>query len=183
MAMHKTGEDPLLLQSYARERPMSEPALPERRSYFKVLRLAPPQACHELGIPAEAPTFLSPQICDARRCRSCSVTYTPLVYAPGLVTKAQHWHPDRGGIYFHAVDPLSFPDPCAGGCGWIAQVEPLGRTWIDDDTIAPLGRAEAVLVTAITAWCMNEDLDDHEYAGQVHSGHRLEEGILYHYPG
>ena len=30
---------------------------------------------------------------------------------------------------------------------------------------------------------MNEDLDDHEYAGQVHSGHRLEEGILYHYPG
>jgi hypothetical protein len=138
--------------------------------YVKTLRLVPPDVANQLGIPAEAPTFLSPLVHRPQACSvpTCTTFYRPLHYATGRVSAAPHYHRTRGGVYFYVVmGSLGFLDALIEHMGWIATVEPLGSTVID-----PLGgdygtgRAQAVLVTAITAWCRNKELDSHEYLEQ-----------------
>lgn len=60
------------------------------RYYVKQLRLVPPEEAGMLGIPVEAPAFISPIILFNRRCPVCPITYTPLLYQTGYVTQAPH---------------------------------------------------------------------------------------------
>jgi hypothetical protein len=76
--------------------------------YIKGVRLVPPAVAQRLGLPAEAPTFLSPAINGPQRCGDCGTTYTPLVYQVGHETRAQHFHPNRGGIYFYGITVPDF---------------------------------------------------------------------------
>jgi hypothetical protein len=155
--------------------------------YVKTLRLVPPDVANQLGIPAEAPTFLSPLVRGAQACSvpTCDVVYTPLMYATGRVSAASHYHRNCGGVYFYVVtDSLDFLDALLDHAGWLAGLEPRGTTMIDPPgRDYGTGRAEAVLVKAISAWCMNRELDGHEYLGRPHGRHLVEEGLLYHYPG
>jgi hypothetical protein len=112
------------------------------------------------------------------------VSYSPLVYATGRVSAAPHYHRDRGGVYFYVVtDSLAFLDALIEHAGWIATIDPLGTTTVDPGGDYGTGRAEAVLVTSIAAWCQSNELDGHEYPELPHGTHRIDEGLLYHYPG
>jgi hypothetical protein len=159
-------------------------------SYIKTLRLVSPAAANQLGIPAEAPVFLSPLVRGAQACSTptCSVTYTPLMYATGRVSTAPHFHRKSGGVYFYVVtdvvtDSVAFLDALVEHTGWIATVEPLGITAMYPGRGYGSGRAEAVLVRSITAWCRNRELDGHEYPAQPHETHQIDEGLLYPFSG
>ena len=169
-----------------------------RYYYLKSLRLVTAQTAHSLGIPAEGPTFVSDMTAAPQRCRSCPVTYTPLVYQTGEVTVAQHYHDHCGGIYCYATtialhateeeiceailvgsvhgsdDSLLPPRPY----GFLARLEPQGRISIDPARsggcvrCAPCARAEAVRTREIAAFCV-----------QWHPQYQeLHEGILLEYP-
>jgi hypothetical protein len=149
--------------------------------YVKTLRLAPPQLVNRLGIPAETPVFLSPQVNNAQRCASCGVTYSPLLYAVGRITTAQHFHDDcGGGIYIVLTSSLAFTASLAVRSGWIAEVEPIGKTSVvsGDGTC----RAETVLVRAITAWCMHHSMAVGDILNRQHTEHVLTEGIVFAHP-
>lgn len=61
----------------------------------------------ELGVGAECPVFVSPDIIRKERCR-CGVEYSPIIYKKGEV-KAQHYHPyTGGGIYFYVSSKTDF---------------------------------------------------------------------------
>lgn len=100
--------------------------------YVKLVRLAEPRFLNRLGIPAEAPTFLSPQIVGSYRCTLCKATYSPLMYAPYAIVSAQHFHEKRGGINFFVTNNLLALARLLLCYGWLAQVEPIGKTIIDD---------------------------------------------------
>jgi hypothetical protein len=150
-------------------------------SYLKALRLAPTAVAHELGIRAETPVFLSGALSEPTPCQLCSTTYAPLLYAPGRITRAQHYHEaeGEGGIYFLLNRSLDFRAILWRHTGWLDQIHPVGKTRMrgrspNDRT----GIAEAVFCAAIQAWCM---ADDHELVYQVqrpHHRHPIESGVL-----
>src|SRR5919198_1120867 len=109
--------------------------------YFKYLRLAPAERADELDIPAEAPVFLSPMVSAPQSCSICAVTYSPLLYAPGHVTYSQHYHGMDGGIYFLMRTETRFTNTNSlfHPTGWLAQVEPIGKTAIFETTKGRLG--------------------------------------------
>jgi hypothetical protein len=130
--------------------------MPRRTYYLKTLRLVTPAIAHRLGIKAEAPVFLSPFITGFRGCNACRRTYTPLVYQTGLVTEAQHFHEDCGGIYFYATTSLTAVASHMEQGGFFASLEPLGKTYINRKRGAGRwGRAEAVRTTAISVYCQH----------------------------
>jgi hypothetical protein len=121
--------------------------------YVKQLRLITPRKAGQLGITAEAPVFVSPVVSDHRCCSVCTHSYYPLVYQTGYEIVAHHWHETDSGIYFYVVDDPHKADSIARQSGWIAYLEPLG-----DVVIGPkergVGRAAAVVVLRIEAWCV-----------------------------
>jgi hypothetical protein len=112
--------------------------------FIKQLRLVPAEEAERHGIPAEAPTFLSPYVHGSKRCTvsGCGVHYRPLVYQTGYTTTAHHYHGiGEGGIYFYISPEPQLPCSIPNEAGWIAQVEPLGE-WATRDTF--VGQAPAV---------------------------------------
>lgn len=55
----------------------------------------------------ETPLLISPKVWYGMTCGTCGVLYTPLVYAQGKSTKAQHYHDHEqtGGIYILHAEP------------------------------------------------------------------------------
>jgi hypothetical protein len=150
-----------------------------REIYIKTLRLVPAEYVNRLGMPAEAPTFVSPIIDTRRPCLICRrTTYAPLVYQTGYVTTAHHYHHcHSGGIYCFLATSPSFLASIAELTGFVAQVEPIGKMntqVISGDICA---RAEAVRTTRIMAFCL------HPATSRGLTSHprgiiALEEGIL-----
>ncbi len=134
--------------------------------HFKVLKLIPPETANQLGIPAEAPVFVSPFIRGAETCRDCGTTFTPLVYQTGYEVTAQHFHERSGGIYFYST--LSPAVVAARGMdnpyAWMGLVEPHGlidppydERWLADwreeaPDLVMESRAEQVYVHEIRAY-------------------------------
>lgn len=83
------------------KRPGERPTVKLGMSMLKVkaLKLILPDLANELDIPSEAPTFISPYITSKSMCHECGVWYSPLLYAHGTTTTAQHFCKDHGGIY------------------------------------------------------------------------------------
>lgn len=78
------------------------------RTAWKAVRCITPEAAAELGIPAETPVFISPYIRTPEDCPTCGATFSPLVYAPGHVTQAQHHFWRCPGIWHvHAPRPAA----------------------------------------------------------------------------
>jgi hypothetical protein len=126
-----------------------------RTTYFvKTLRLVTPGIANSLGIPAEAPIFLSPAIDMPRFCGTCRRTYSPLVYQTGQVTVAQHYH-DIGGIYCYVTTSLRIIARLAAMSGFIATLEPIGQLRIERVGGDRYGRAEAVRTKAIAVYCQH----------------------------
>jgi hypothetical protein len=125
-------------------------------TYYKTLRLVPPGIADQIGIPAEAPAFLSPVIDTPRVCQICvGCTYSALVYQTGQVTSAQHFHVDGGGIYCFVAIGLSVLASIAELTGFVAQVEPIGRMSRQRMSGTTVVRAQAVRTTRIMAYCMH----------------------------
>jgi hypothetical protein len=146
---------------------------------IKSLRLVLPEAARQYGIAADAPVFLSPNIVGPHRCSACSVTYTPLVYQAGYTTRSHHWHDHEGGIYFYVADSAHVIATQAAQTGWLAYVEPVGKNVI---TGAHYGRAEAVSVRQITAWCLGHEPADCCIVDEAPVVHPVAEGALVAYP-
>jgi hypothetical protein len=109
-----------------------------------------PERASELGVPAEAPVFVSPTLRRAHECPTCGVTFTPLVYAPGHVTRAQHARPECPGIFhWHR-----FPAYEARGPFILAGAVDCGRLF--DDSRATEFRGEVLL--ALCLGCQDADL-------------------------
>jgi hypothetical protein len=66
--------------------------------------------------------------------------------------------------------------------GWVAYVEPVGKTWIEPSGSCRSGRAEAVYVTAISVWCMQVLVDAYRPFGPIHGKHSVDAGLLYKRP-
>ena len=150
--------------------------------YLKHLRLAPAELANELDIPAEAPVFLSPVVNAPQRCSICAVTYSPLLYAPGHVTYSQHYHGLDGGIYFLVRKETRFTKSLFHPTGWLAQVEPIGKTAIYETSMGRLGIAEAVSCTGIAAWCLCSEPEIRRLIRRPHKRHLLDSGVLLGWP-
>src|SRR3989344_4909723 len=93
---------------------------------YKALRLITPERAQKVGIPAEAPVFVSPYISEAHRCSVCDKSFTPLVYQVGYTVDSQHFHDENGGIYSSPTLDGSMKHLELNG-GFIAVLEPLGK--------------------------------------------------------
>jgi hypothetical protein len=153
-----------------------------RDYYLKHLRLVPAEAANELGIPAESPVFLSPAVYAPHRCSVCPVTYTPLLYAAGQVTRSQHYHETDGGIYFLVRKEMSFTTGLFHHTGWLAQVEPIGKSALFRGITGRYGIAEAVSCTGIWAWCLCSEPEARQLIRRRHKRHPLDKGLLLGYP-
>jgi hypothetical protein len=137
--------------------------------YTKTLRLVMPETALSLNIPAEVPTFVSPMVSNPNYCRYCGITYSPLTYQTGQITEAQHYHEGTGGIYFWYLPATK---PVAGlvyNSGFLAFVEPIGRIIKQNPLNETIGRADAVQVIGIRAYCLHS---------RHRTPHALESGIL-----
>ena len=150
--------------------------------YLKHLRLVPAEAANELGIPAESPAFLSPAVYAPHRCSVCPVTYTPLLYAAGQVTRSQHYHDTGGGIYFLVRKEMSGTTGLFHHSGWLAQVEPIGKSAIFRAITGRYGIAEGVSCTGIWAWCLCSEPETRRLIQRRHKRHPLDAGLLLGYP-
>jgi hypothetical protein len=149
---------------------------------IKHLRLVPMEVATALGIPAESAVFLSPAVSAPHRCLRCPVTYTPLLYATGVVTTAQHYHETEGGIYFLVRKRLTCTTGLFHHSGWLCQVEPLGKCAIFRGITGRYGIAEAVSCTGIWAWCMCREPETRRLIRRPHKRHPLDKGLLLGYP-
>jgi hypothetical protein len=133
-----------------------------------LLRLVTAKFANSLGIPAEAPTFISPYIGGPERCDLCSVTFTPLVYQTGRVTYAQHYHPGEGGIYFSIATREEW-------LAWLTGGEGIGPTGFVAH-IEPIGQVETIPDTQISAdWLLQDSfLDETGYLDYIETGSGLE---------
>jgi hypothetical protein len=154
-----------------------------RKTYFvKTLRLVTPRIANSLGIPAEAPTFLSPEVDEPRRCDSCPVTYTPLVYQAGELTHTQHYHEESGGIYFYTTTSLRVVASLAQMSGFIASLEPIGQLHIERARGDRYGRAEAVRTREIAIYCQHRQTCLRGLLVHPRDDCELQEGILLELP-
>lgn len=116
--------------------------------YYKTLRLITPDVAQKLGIPAEAPVFISPHVIPGT-CSLCGRSYNPLVYQTGRVVDAHHFHKDElgsGGIFWNIADS----PPGFIGAGWLAILSSVGKI-VENPNAS--GRSEAVIVKRIIAFC------------------------------
>lgn len=108
---------------------------------YKTLRLVTPERASALGIPAEAPVFVSPYVHLAVRCPNCVGTWAPLVYGFGRRTTSVHL---CAGI-FHLHRLLS---QYSYGDEWMAEAESdchpsepcdqqAGGTWLEPMRLLP----------------------------------------------
>jgi hypothetical protein len=158
--------------------------------HLKQLRLAPMDVVNACGIPAESPVFISSKIDKPQRCGRCGVIYSALIYQTDHISYSHHYHDDvrdnEVGIFFFAHRQRWLYDVFIGGTGWIAAVEPLGKTWFSPRYDrrrcgCRYGIAEAVRVVAIHARCYAYEVhDDITRVGcfDAHNNHRLEHGLL-----
>ena len=148
--------------------------------YYKLLRLVLPQVANQLGIPAEAPTFLSPQILRPQRCKHtpCPAIIAPLVYQTGQITRSPHYHSTGGGIYFSTAPADSLDKSYPRISGFFAILGLIGEHTFDDNGRVTVGRAEAVYVYQIQAFCQHRESDwgRVDYRGCQHQF--LQDGIL-----
>jgi hypothetical protein len=150
--------------------------------YVKQLRLVTPEGAGKVGIPSEAPTFVSPMVDTASSCRVCTVTYTPLVYQTGYETRAHHFHAASGGIYFYVLKQARLYKALLEQTGWMAQVVPLGNMVTSDDGSGAIGRSPAVRCGRIDAWCMCHVHDVYHFTHNRHLGHPIATGQLFAFP-
>ena len=153
-----------------------------RDYYLKNLRLVPAEATNDLGLPAESPVFLSPAVYAPHRCLLCPVTYGPLLYATGLVTTSQHYHETKGGIYFLVRKEMSATTGLLHHSGWLAQIEPIGKSALFRGITGRYGIAEAVSCTGIWAWCLCGEPETRRLIRRRHKPHPLDTGVLLGYP-
>lgn len=146
--------------------------------FLKQLRLLPAISAGSLGLPAEAPTFVSPIIGEQHRCDLCSVIYSPLWYQVGYITSAQHQHATGGGTYcYHRCRP-GISEAYIREYGWISQVEPLGALQREKSGGETVARADAVRCLRIAAWCLRDSFVLRRQLREVHPPHPLERGLL-----
>jgi hypothetical protein len=124
--------------------------MPTRIYYVKALRLVTPGAARQLGLAAtDAPVFVSPFHLRPQRCEDCGVTYTPLLYAPGLITTAHHFHRTSGDIYCGMVNSRCQAAQFGRSWGFVAFVELPGQVRLLESVFR---RAEAVRISSIAAY-------------------------------
>lgn len=151
--------------------------------FLKQLRLLPAISAGSLGLPAEAPTFVSPIIGEQHRCDLCSVIYSPLWYQVGYITSAQHQHATGGGTYcYHRCRP-GISEAYIREYGWISQVEPLGALQREKSGGETVARDDAVRCLRIAAWCLHDSFVIRCLLREAHPPHPLESGLLalYHF--
>jgi hypothetical protein len=105
-----------------------------------------------------------------------------LLYAPGQVTRSQHYHETGGGIYFLVRKEMSFSTGLFHHSGWLAQVEPIGKSALFRGITGHYGIAEAVCCTGIWAWCMCSEPETRRLIRRRHKRHPLDAGLLLGYP-
>jgi hypothetical protein len=151
-----------------------------RSYYLKQLRLLPAETASTLGLPAEAPTFVSPILGEQNRCSVCPVTYTPLCYQVGYVTYAQHYHESGGGgVYCYRRCRPGVHEAHIRETGWISEVQPLGALQIQKTGREAVARAEAVRCLSIAAWCLRDSFVIRCSLRETHPPHPLESGLLF----
>lgn len=127
----------------------------KERIYLKTLSLITPEMAHELGIPAEAPVFISPVQNFSVVCDFCRRSYGPLVYQVGRVVEAHHFHKDErgsGGIFFTQWDTDNFPSDYI--VTWQAILTPISKRTVSIPSVPTITRrSKAVLIERITAFC------------------------------
>lgn len=115
---------------------------------YKELRLITPEYAQRLGIAAEAPVFISPQIVEGI-CVNCGVTITPLVYAFGREVIAQHFCLNNGGIYVYR----RWNNRASAWSVWmgvgIATGSYIGRNYFGSEG----GRYKSILLSALQVKC------------------------------
>jgi len=126
---------------------------------FKMVELITPEKANELGIPAEAPVFVSPVVNTRSVCRNeCGIEYSPLVYQVGYETQAQHLHKNSGGIYFSQtanIDRVAWAsDASRFFRGWVALLDPKEPILY---AVGARGRAGSVVTTEIRAYSTSFD--------------------------
>lgn len=148
---------------------MVERKLTDEMVAYKKLRLVPDEVAWRLA-GSETPVFISPVQSSKESCSECGLHYTPLIYAPGHIVTAQHFHQERGGIYYREnhssrLDLQWYLAYSSGGLAWYAIVEPLGTVSLDISLLGHLfnkvflhdfeARAEKVTVKNIQAACVS----------------------------
>jgi hypothetical protein len=85
-----------------------------------------------------------------------------------------------GGIYFLVRKETKFTNTnsLCHPTGWLAQVEPIGKTAIVETTAGRLGSAEAVSCTGIAAWCLCSEPEIRRRIRRPHKRHLLDSGEL-----
>lgn len=115
------------------------------RVTHKKLNLVTPEVAISRAVFTEAPVFVSSGIHDAEICNRCGVEYKPLVYQPGEIVTAHHFHEDSGGIYYKEFSRFMFQ-------GWMAVLELFGKSYSGRDGQA----SEQARVVQIRAFCSAE---------------------------
>jgi hypothetical protein len=137
---------------------IAHPETEQRHYYQKMLELITPDRANQLGIPAEAPVFISPYVDRGAYCPHCGIEYTPLVYEAGQIITAQHMHEDSGGIYHYGTLKKT-PPIGSTHTRWVAEILPLGEKLEAGDSHGKgmdrttVYRSEAILITRIRAYC------------------------------
>lgn len=159
-------------------------AVERENVFWKALVLVTPDRANTLGIYAESPVFISPQIRQKEECKTCRVSYTPLTYQVGYMIKAQHFHEgESGGIYFNCNTESEFRALLAPPFfdSWVAICDVTGKSVLASRSVVAgvmvrghitLMHADAARVRQILALCTAEQLSNHSPLG-------VKEGYLY----
>ena len=122
-------------------------------AYVKGLSLVAAAVAETLGVFGESPIFTSPFVREEMPCRLCSISYKPQVYQTGYSTAADHFHQERGGIYYYQTTVETLPDARVRldvpASDWIAFVEPEGVQLSQGRQ----RRAQSIRVNEIRAFC------------------------------
>jgi hypothetical protein len=122
----------------------------ESTLYLKPLKLLTPEHARTLGIEADEPVLVSPYVPKQGSCEHCGQAYSPLRYAAGEVTQAQHLHDREGGIYlYYGRDPQLVID-VTHDTGFAGLVEPLSEV-LDEQEKAARRASGAEACQAATA--------------------------------
>ena len=98
------------------------------------------------------------------------------------MTRSQHYHETDGGIYFLVRKGINFTTGLFHHSGWLAQVEPIGKSALFRGITGRYGIAEAVYCTGIWAWCLSSELETRRLIRRPHKRHPLDTGLLLGYP-
>jgi hypothetical protein len=130
---------------------------------WKHLEVVSPRLANNLGVKAEAPVLVSPDVSKRTWCKFCKSYYAPLIYGYGEIT-AHHFHPEhqRGGIYHYHKERL-YP-------GVIALLDCFNCTISSsffNTYIAPSVVINAVLVACTKCSSITDDVYFIEYSSGI----------------